>query len=141
MQLDAVCELIGTTAQTVFTGQPHALEADARWRRTARRRGVSGLAPEILFSREERRRQNLDEHTRAPALLRISAAMTGESASERLDEQRERVAFVPVIEAAGWQERARRRREECVGIIRRQTGRIDRPRAREFFLFGARSIS
>ena len=57
------------------------------------------LADERITSAERLGVEHLQEHGRAPALRWIGAAEAGQARGERLDQQRERIAFVPRIEA------------------------------------------
>ena len=140
VQRHTVRELLGAATQAVLAGQAHAIHSGS-WRRCAARGGdVFGLAAKLLCAAEARGVHHLKKHGGAPPFLRIGATVTGESAGERLDEQRERVALVPVIDAAHREQRAGRTGGERGRIVGGLASGGERPRAGKFFALGVQAL-
>ena len=155
VQFDALRELFCASPDSGCTGEPHALESRPRRRGPAVRRHLLGLPPKRLRAAIAGRIHHLHEHGRAPPFTRVRPPVAREPAGERLDQQRERIALVTVVDAARRQQRACRARREkgrskksraqrvspsppstmtaCTGIFpcrteARASGRVDPPR-------------
>jgi hypothetical protein len=75
------------------------------------------LPPKVIDAAERRRIEHLHEHGRTPAADGIGAAEPGKAAGERLDEERQRVAFMPGVQSAQRQQRALGIVEQHRGIV------------------------
>ena len=74
-------------------------------------------------------------HGSTPATRCLRSPEPAQPLREGFDHERQPIAFVAVIDTAGWQQRAGWVVEEHRRVIGRHTGRIERPRAREPLAF------
>src|SRR5687767_11247255 len=86
--------------QRALAGQSHGRRAARDRRSVTDVRDAAGLADERVASGERGRIDQLQEHRRAPALRLVDASEAGETGSQRLDEQRERIALVAEVRTA-----------------------------------------
>ena len=90
---------------------------------------MRGLALESLRAAKQRRVEHLQENRGRPAFRLLGAAVAGEPARERLDQQAEGVALVTVVEPPDGQDRARRVGKEHRRVARGPAVGVEQPLA------------
>ena len=92
--------MLAIALHAAFARQPHGIASGPRFRLA---RGIGDevhLSLEFLEAAEGFGIDDLHEHGGPPARRRIGAPMTCESRGEGLDQQRQREALVPGVDAA-----------------------------------------
>ncbi len=129
MEADALGQGLALPRQRALARQAHRVDPRRRRVAPAGRSQPAGLPEESGGAAERRRVHHLQPDRGAPVGQRVGAAMAGQPLAQRLDRERQVVALVAVILAAGRQQRAGRLGEDHVRIVRGRAARGHRPLA------------